>query len=152
MNEKLENWVRRLNGFEYPADEIECLRHEMEKDGIITIYCMSDDLLECVGAINDEFSAWRGFSGRLTKDLTIFNDDEDEDEDDNTAMSQAEKEALPFIKAVWCPEDAQGKIYASWMIETDLPYGEFEIYANGELYCVGIIVAVEDIKQWKKER
>lgn len=144
MNEKLEKWVKKLNGFEYPAYEIEGFQNEMEKDGVIAIYGMSDDLLEFSGVINDEFGAWNGFSGRLTKDLNVF----DEKYKSEGEAPQDRIEELPFVRAVWSPEDSQGNIFASWKIETDLPHGEFEIFEDGELFCVGVIVDTEDIKNW----
>ena len=45
------------------------------------------------------------------------------------------------IEAVWC-DNASG---ASWSYKTDIPHETFNIYEDGELFCVGIVFSVEDL-------
>ena len=139
INKKLERWAKLLHGFEYPAREIQEFQQEIAKDGVIAIYGLSDDLLEFVGVINDERGAWKGFFGRLTKDLTVIS----EIEYLNSKLWNAEN--LPFIRAIWNPKDLQDNIYSSWKIETDLPHKEFQILEDGELFCIGIVIDIEDV-------
>ena len=143
MNEKLEKWVKKLNGFEYPASEINGLQNEMEKDGVIAIYILHDGVLEdnmkFRGGIHDNFDVWNGFIVRLTENLSVRK---------VKPRYRVDQEGIPFVKAVWKPKDSQGNIYASWKIETDLPHGEFEIFEDGNLFCVSVVVDAEDIKNW----
>ena len=42
-------------------------------------------------------------------------------------------------EAVW------GAGGVSWTFETDIPHETFNIYENGELFCVGIVFRMEDL-------
>ncbi|EMB43573.1 hypothetical protein [Treponema denticola] len=139
VNKKLERWAKLLHGFEYPAENIKKFQNEMAKDEVIAIYGLSDDLLEFKGAMYDERGAWKGFLGRITKDLTVIS----EIEYLNSKLWNTEN--LPFIQAIWNPKDLLGNIYSSWKIETDLPHKDFQILEDGKLFCIGIIIDVEDI-------
>lgn len=40
-----------------------------------------------------------------------------------------------------------GKIIASWVISTELPHAKFKIMEDGETYCIGIIINIQDVLQ-----
>lgn len=44
------------------------------------------------------------------------------------------------IEAIWCPDDKN----CSWAYETKLAHAEFNIYEDNELYCVGIVIDLNE--------
>ncbi len=44
------------------------------------------------------------------------------------------------LKAVW---DDTGN--PCWTYETDIPHETFEIYEDGELFCIGIVFSTKDL-------
>ena len=50
------------------------------------------------------------------------------------------------IEAVWCPRDGDGNTYASWLMQTKLPYSSFDIMEDGDLYCRGLVFCLADAK------
>jgi hypothetical protein len=53
---------------------------------------------------------------------------------------------MKTVQAVWCPRDENGKIWASWKIQTDIPHETFDIMEDGELFCRGVVFHVDDVK------
>lgn len=45
------------------------------------------------------------------------------------------------ITAVW--NDDMSK--AAWTFETEIPHETFNVCENGELFCVGIVLSVDDL-------
>jgi hypothetical protein len=140
---KVKDWVERISGFEYPADELDNLNKEMAADGIIIAYGASDDLLEFQGVVNDEVGVYGGnevsISSRRKGTAFIFDEEEN---NDSKEFNRKEIEQMQKIKAVWAPKD----IDASWKIETEIPHETFDIMEDGELFCRGIVFHVDDIK------
>lgn len=111
-----EQLAARLNGRQY-GDEITRAEEQLAKEnGLVVIFGASDDLCEMRGAINDEFDCYDG--GEI------------ECEDYSGKL-----------RAIWCPENG-----GSWGYETNLPYATFNIYEDSELYCVGIVVELEEYR------
>lgn len=104
----------RLSGGQC-GNEITREEEQMAKDNnLVIIFGASDDLCEMRGAIDDEFDCYDG--------------------------GDIECEEYPGkLRAVWCPENG-----SSWGYETDLPHATFNIYEDGELYCVGIVVDLKE--------
>lgn len=119
----LKEFAKMLDGREY--------RHEITKEeealakelGFVVVFGYSDDNAELRGAIDDEISCFDG--GEL------YHVD------------------LPStIYADWCPED----IDCSWAYGTSIPHEKFNIYEDGELYCVGIVCDINKPKQTNADR
>jgi hypothetical protein len=132
----IKDWVQKLNGKEYGWELSKQELEQVKQDGIIIAYGDSDDLLEFRGCIYDEISAYNGTIAKLTKDLTVFNEDENKE---NFAYNKSEIDKMKTIKAIWEPKDDQGNIFASWKIETDIPHETFNIMEDEELFGIGII-------------
>ena len=143
----IKEWAEKLNGIEYPADELDRLNKEMAADGIVAAYGASDDLLEFRGAIYDEVGAWEGTTAKIAPGengkLKIFNEEENEE---TAEFNKKQIAAMQKIKAIWEPVDEEGKIFASWLIETKIPHETFDIMEDGELFCRGIVFSVEDFE------
>lgn len=89
-----------------------------KENNLLIVYGASDDLCEFAGAINDEFDL--GYDGRII----------DCDE-------------LPkLIEAVWNPLIDN----CSWAYKTDMPHSEFRIYEDKDLYCVGIVIDLNEVR------
>jgi hypothetical protein len=146
MNAK--GWAEKLNGIEYPANEIYRANKDIKADGLIIAYGMSDDLLEFVGCIGDEVGAWEGQTVKLTPKPSIFNADENKETFEYKSMEIAQ---FPRITAIWGPRDKGNKVWASWDISTDLPvYEVFNIMEDGELFGRGIIFEAKAIEDFCK--
>lgn len=111
-----EQLAERLNGRQY-GSEITREEEKLAKEsGLVVIFGASDDLCEMCGAIYDEFDCYDG--------------------------GDIECEEYPGkLRAVWCPESG-----GSWGYKTDLPHAGFSIYEDDTLYCVGIVVDLEECK------
>jgi hypothetical protein len=47
---------------------------------------------------------------------------------------------IGFANAIWCPEDGDGVVYTSWLIESPFRHSHFHIYDNNELFCIGAVI------------
>lgn len=130
-----------LNGREY-GNEIAKEEEQIAKEnGLVVVFGASDDLMEFRGAIYDELSAYDGVTakiGRTAKGVKFY-DEDNEHEIEEYGVKITE------IEQVWCPEES-GEIVASWLVKTSIPHESFKIYEDGELYCVGIVFDINDIK------
>lgn len=132
-----------LDGIEYSGwDEIKSMESIAKENGLVIIFGQSDDLLELVGAIDDEITAYEGTTTFLTPDKTVFDEEENKE---TFKYNRTQIEKFPSIKAEWCPRDENGKIIASWVISTELPHSKFKIMEDGEVYCIGIVINIENV-------
>jgi len=129
-----------LNGREYRDEITSELEQIAKEEGLVVCFGVSDDLLELRGAISEEFEANDGGKFELCKTPkgTIF-------WDEDTDMPVQEFDCkLWTIKAIWCPEE-NGKIIASWLIKSDIPHEQFNIYEDDELYSTGIVFHIDEL-------
>ena len=120
----LKEWAEKLNGIEYPADEIWDMRKELENDGIVAIYGASDDLIEIEGAIQDE--------GDCYNDRTFYLNE-----------NGLNKKSEYYIKVTHPHNGA-----AQFVYETNIPNVEwFDVMEDGELYCKGFVFNKKDLVQ-----
>ena len=119
----LKEFAKMLDGREY-LHEITKEEEVLAKElGFVVVFGYSDDNAELRGAIDDEIGCYDG--GVL------------------------EHDALPAaIYADWCPED----IDCSWAYGTSIPHENFNIYEDGELYCVGIVCDINKSKKTNADR
>ena len=132
-----EELAGALNGREYgleiTRDEVDIAR----KSGLIVIFGSSDDNMEFCGAINDEVGCYDGGTVFIyTETKKLF---ESECNDDDCPYAEQHKARCLTIDAVWCGGEA------SWTYETDIPHATFNIYEDGQLYCVGIVFEVSSL-------
>ena len=107
--------------------------------GLVVVYGYSDDNVELRGAIDEEVGAYDGTTIRLTKTGVLQGPACDSAENCECPYFAAAKNAAKTIEAVW------GAGGVSWTFETNIPHETFNIYEDGELFCVGIVFSVEDL-------
>lgn len=113
--------AKRITGRQYGSELEKDAEEWAKKNGLVVVFGASDDLIEFRGAIDDEKDCFGG--GEILVD------------DNHT------------IKVIWCEKDEEGYIRYSWRYETDVPHRTFEIFDEGEPYCLGIIFAMEDLEK-----
>lgn len=104
--------------------------------GLVVVYGYSDDNVELCGAIDEEIGAFDGTTIYVTKSGLL----DDPGCEDCPHWTAARKEAKA-IYAVWHDEGGP-----CWTFETDIPHETFNIYEDGELFCVGIVFSMEHLR------
>lgn len=127
----------RLSGREV-GDEIADTEAELAAyDGLVVVYGYSDDNVEIRGAIDEEIGAYEGATVYFNKDGLMY---EPPCDGDGCPYYNAARTAHKAITAVW-----HGDGWPCWTFETDIPHETFDIYEDGEVWCVGIVFSVEDL-------
>lgn len=110
-----EELAAMLDGRQYREETTPQIEKLAKENNLLIIFGASDDLCEFRGAICDEFGCYDGGTIKCWD--------------------------LPkTIEAIWCPDNKN----CSWAYETELPYAEFRIYEDDEIYCVGIVVDIAE--------
>lgn len=132
----MKEFARTLNGREYDCCMFTKQEIQQAKDrGWIIVTGASDDLMEFEGAIYDEGNCFDGGKVFFSKE-EVWNG-----EDDMSAFPNC-------IEAVWCGReilDENGNVIP-WTHKTDIPHETFMVYEDGNPYCRGIVLSVEDLK------
>ena len=129
-----------LDGAEYGHEVTKELAAQAKQDGLVIVYGASDDLMEFEGAIEYEADAYGGRKIHLGKHGILacpLCDTEWQD----CPYYQAALDKAKTVEAVWCGDDAD----AAWTYKTEVPHACFNVYEDGELYCVGIVFSMEDL-------
>lgn len=125
----IEAFAKMLSGREY-GNEITKQEEQQAKElGFIIVFGASDDLMEFRGAIDDEIDCYNGGRAYLTK----------------TEVTDESIENSKIIEAIWDKDEY------SWIYETDIPHETFDIYEDGEKYCKGMIIDINDLSSNKCE-
>ena len=134
----VQELAESLNGREYGSEVSPEDRRLAKESGLVIVYGYSDDCAELDGAIQDEAGCFDGGTFLITKTGVMREPDCGYNRCDYfvTATKSAKK-----IRALWCAPEAE----APWTYETDIPHETFDIYEDGELYCVGIVFRLEDV-------
>ena len=127
-----------LNGREYGDEMTRGEEFEARKSGLVVVFGYSDDGVEFRGAINDEASCFDGGTCYITKNGLLTGPDCGNHECEY--FRETLKAAKP-IEAVWCARDSD----ATWTYKTEIPHETFNIYEDGDLYCVGMVFSMEDV-------
>lgn len=126
-----------LNGMEYPPRILKELTDDAKKNGLVIVYGLSDDLMEFVGAIDNELGAPRealvDANGLLPHRDCI-------DDDDVLKDYFARELHAKVVESLWCKEGDY-----SWTFKTTIPHETFEIVEDGRPYCRGIVFALKDV-------
>lgn len=102
------------------------------KDGekVLIPYCwpvvLTGDMSQCTCRPEKTFAAFE------RERYNVLPISDEYDNDDNPRL----------IRAEWCPDDQPA---LSWRISSNMPYTTFTIKENGEPYCEGIIIDIDDI-------
>ena len=111
--------AEKLNGRAY-GDSFDDVKQEAKESGLVIVY----------GAIYDEGGCFDG--GRV-----YF---------DRNGVDQEGEERANWIDAVWCDGMNRDGLPAAWTYKTDIPCEHFDIWEDGEIYCVGLVFSIEDLK------
>lgn len=65
---------------------------------------------------------------------------------DRNGVDQEGEERANWIDAVWCDGMNRDGLPAAWTYKTDIPCEHFDIWEDGEIYCVGLVFSIEDLK------
>lgn len=134
--------AKLLNGRERGDTEMtEQEERQAKKDGLVVVTGYSDDNMEFRGAINDEFGCFDGGTALLDKKGLLPNR-ENIDDDDELEEYFSRKKKAQKITSVWCPKKPE----CSWIYKTKIPHEKFKILEDGELYCVGIVFDINNLK------
>lgn len=103
-----------------------------KENGIVICHGCSDDLIELDGAIRDETGCFDGGMVYVNK----------------SGFLKEGSEARNPIKVFWCGScDGEKRDYeAAWEYETEIPHETFRMFDEGDLYCVGMLFYLEDVK------
>ena len=121
--------ANRLDGRTY-GDSFKDVAEEAKESGFVIVCGASDDLIEFEGAIYDEGGCYEG--GR------VYFDKDGVDQDGN--------ERANWIDARWCDGTNKDGLPACWTYDTEIPHETFDVWEDGEVYCVGIVFSIEDLK------
>lgn len=109
-------------------------RQKIRGGGVI-ITGASDDLMEFDGAMDDEGGCFDGGKVFFSQ-KAVWNGEDD-------------KSVFPnCIEAIWCGKEAldeNGNVIP-WTYKTDIPHETFMVYEDGEPYCRGIVLSMDDLK------
>lgn len=135
----MKEFAEMLSGREYGMEISKAEERQAADAGLVVAYGYSDDNVELRGAIDSEVGAWNGATIRITPNGVLEDPACDSAENCNCPYFAAAKNAAKTIEAVW------GTGGVSWTFKTDIPHETFNIYEDGELFCVGIVFSVEDL-------
>ena len=121
--------AEKLNGRQY-GDSFKDVMEDTMASGLVIVTVASDDLMQFQGAIEDEGGCFDG--GEV-----YF---------DKNGVSQDGTERANMIEALWCEGTNVDGCQATWSYKTDIPHETFEIWEDEELYCIGLVFSIEDIK------
>lgn len=133
----MKEFAEMLSGCEYGMEITKDEERQAADAGLLVLYGYSDDNVEIAGAYNDEVGAYNGTIIHLTKTGVLQEPDCGQDDCPYYATA---RDATKSVQAVW--NDNGGPC---WTFETDIPHETFNIYEDGELFCVGIVLSVEDL-------
>lgn len=124
--------AQRLTGNEYGLEVSEAETRVAKENGLVIVYGYSDDNMEFEGAIHDEVGCYNGGKAFISKSGEVYTDDGSVPEDAQQNV----------IEAIWCDLNT----VAAWVYRTDIPHETFNIYEDGELFCIGLVFSMEDLK------
>ena len=134
-----EQFAERLSGREYRS-EITKAEAELAKEaGLVVVTAYSDDNMEFRGAINDEVGCYDGGTAYLDETGLFLSACDCE----NCLYAKIERERCKMIHAIWCGGDDK----PPWIFETEIPHATFNVYEDGELWCVGIVFEMAELRR-----
>lgn len=126
-----EELADQLNGNEYRSEYTKEQMKLAKENSLVIVHGASDDLIEFEGGISDEYGSFEGGSVRITKKHNI---------------KEAKPDSENVIHGFWCPKNDEGKVIASWVFSTDIPHSTFKIMEDDEVYCIGLVFSLSDLK------
>lgn len=134
--------AKALDGLEYgrafPPDDIV---REAKAAGIVICSGASDDLFEAYGAFRDE----TGAPGTICFDPDGCGLLLQECDNDRCPHEARRRKTAPQVALRWHDKDGP-----CWTFETAIPHEKFRLMEDGEVFCEGIVFAVDAITRAPK--
>lgn len=121
--------AEKINNREYECVVTRDTSALAKQNRLVIVYGASDDLMEFDGAIYDEVGCYDGGVVRVGKNGVCENCEAD------------------YIEALWCKNADDTKSDVAWQYNTQIPHATFNILEDGEIYCVGIVFSIDDLKE-----
>lgn len=131
--------AEELNGSEYPFRPTKEVIQKAIDSNLVIVYGASDDLMEFIGAIDEEVGAWNGGTVHVYKSGVLGSRDDLDTDEELEAWFKNKSDSTP-IEAKWCEDGSY-----SWVYQTDIPHSTFDIIDGGEKYCRALVFSVDDI-------
>lgn len=142
--------AERLNGRQYGSHITKQDQIDAKESGLVIVTGYSDDNVELYGAIREEIGAYEGTtfvlteSGPLSANLQEEIRDMDDMPEDAFLREVADKVAGhqngTRIKAIY------GEGEYTWQFETAIQHETFDVLEDGEKFCRGMVILMEDLK------
>lgn len=134
-------FAKMLDGRQYLHEITQGETDIAKENNLVIVFGASDDLMKLNGVFADEINCYDGGSVLIEPDGGIISQTECED-CSQCKFQIAAKAKAHELKALWCENDKG----ASWTYEIDIPFATFNIMEDAELYCVGIVFSLDDVK------
>lgn len=115
--------AKELNGIEY-RDSIPNIKAAKDNK-LLIIHGASDDLVIIDGFITEQLDAYDGLEFYLSS---------------NGEISLNDGIGGELIEAIFSPE----YLDTTWLFETEIPHATFDIMEDGELYCRGLVIDLNE--------
>lgn len=134
-----EELAGKLDGNQYRNEISKKLEAEAKAAKLVVIFGASYDLIEFRGAIADEQGACDGTTVLIDSAGLLPARDKIDDDDELEKLFRRRKTAKE-LQVLWNREPEY-----SWTYETDIPHSTFDIIRDGDKYCRGIVLSLEDV-------
>lgn len=140
-----EELAAKLNGRPMGAEITDQESAQAKADGLLVVFCYSDDNCEFRGAIKEELSAYNGgkfFFNRNSIVPEIEDDVEEEILKKHGALSQTKDRIAraSWVRAIWCESTS-----FAWTFMSSLPSATFDTMEGNEGFCRGIVIDIQEI-------
>lgn len=138
-----QEFAEKIDCNEYPFGLSPQESKIAQEHGLVVIYGASDDLMEVEGAIQDEGDCYDGGTLLIDKQGLLEPFDSFRESNRNKLSYQAyfkREENAKQIEAIWCKDDI------SWQYKTDIPHATFKIMEDGEVYCIGMVFDIKELR------
>ena len=139
MKKGAKELASKLNGIDYAEIQRRGFKDAEEKN-LLVLFGSSDDLIELRGAIDDEIGCWQSCTIWLDSEGVETTRQCNDEEFKECFFVKRARKSLFKIKAIWETGDYFLKF------ETDIPHETFDVLDDGEKYCQGIVIDMDDLK------
>jgi len=116
-------------------------------NNMVIIKGYSDDGVQFMGAFSDQIGAVDGTVFDIDSKGVLPDYDKCDSEEEHESYFMRKPNAQE-IQAIWCEK---GSDYA-WTFKTDIPHETFEIFEDGEKWCRGIVIDLNQLEPKKADQ
>ena len=138
-----EELAAKLNWREYREEMTDSEEADAEDNWLIVVFWASDDLMEFRWKISDEVWVFDWGEAYIINE-TLVNNDADPFGD--------VEEMMDFLESYWVDVSSNTiealfwSERATWRYQTEIPHATFKIMEDDDVYCIGIVFDVSDLK------